>query len=122
MVAFVVGVGNYKVHNDLKNPVPDAEAIKGVLESHGVEVFYVHDCNSKEFWHEFELFQAVIQPGDAVFFYFAGHGCTYRNSVRLMTICNSGKADIEKDGINFNYLLARSATASCNECLRCHDP
>ena len=46
MVAFVVGVGNYKVHNDLKNPVPDAEAIKGVLESHGVEVFHVHDCKA----------------------------------------------------------------------------
>ena len=121
MMAFVVGVGNYKHKKGLKHPVPDADAIRRVLESHGVEVFYVNDCNSKEFWHAFNLFEAAVRPGDAVFLYFAGHGCTFRNSVRLMTICNSAKPDIEKDGIKYDLLLARLATASCNECLCRHD-
>ena len=120
-MAFVVGVGNYKVHKGLKNPVPDAEAIRRVFESHGVEVFYVHDCNSKEFWHAFDLFEAAVRPGDAVFLYFAGHGCTFHNSVRLMTICNSAKPDIEKDGIKYDLLLARLAIAFCSECLCRHD-
>ena len=109
MIAFVVGNGNYKVHRGLKNPVPDAEAIRRVLESRNVEVYYVNDCNSEEFWHQFGLFTAAIRPGDAAFFYFAGHGVTYQNSVRLMTISNSAKADINKDSVNFDVLLARLA-------------
>ena len=112
------------MHKGLKNPVPDAEAIRRVFESefHGVEVLYVNDCNSKEFWHEFDLFEAAIRPGDTVLFYFAGHGCTFRNSVRPMTISNSAKPDIEKDGVTFDLLLSKLVTASCSERLCRHDP
>ena len=101
--------------------MPDAEAIQRVLESQNVEVYYVNDCNSEEFWHQFYLFTAAIQPGDAAFSYFARHGVTYRNSVRLMTLSNSAKADIEKDGVNFGVLLARLGTIYCNHWLCCHD-
>ena len=66
-MAFVVGVGNYKHKKGLKHPVPDAEAIRRVLESHGVEVFYVNDCNSKQFWHEFNLFEAPSDLGTLSF-------------------------------------------------------
>ena len=68
------------------------------------------------------MFKAVIRPGDAVLFYFAGHGCTYRNSHRLMTICKDAKPDIEKDSINFDTILYKLVTASCSECLCRHDP
>jgi len=95
--------------------VPDAEAIRRVLESQNVEVYYVHDCNSAEFWHQFALFETAIHPGDAVFFYFAGHGVTFKNSVRLMTISDSAKPDIEKDGVNLDVLLARMSL--CNTSL-----
>ena len=107
MIAFVAGIGNYKGDKGLKNPVPDAKAIKGVLESQGVEVYYVEDCNSEDFWYQFELFEAALQKGDAAFFYFAGHGVTYENSVRLMALSDSEKPDVEKDGVNFDKLLAR---------------
>ena len=79
MVAFVVAVDSYKVHKGLKNPVSDAEAIRRALESQNVEVYYVYDCDSAEFWHRFALFEAALRTGDAAFFYFAGHGVTFRN-------------------------------------------
>ena len=106
MVAFVVGIGNYKVIRKLKNPVSDADAIQQLLEAQNVEVVSARDCDIDELKEKFEFFLTTIQPGDAVFLFFAGHGVTFKNSVRLMAVSNSPKPDIEKDTLNLDVLIA----------------
>ena len=107
MVAFVVGIGNYKVIRKLKNPVPDADAIQHLLEAQNVEVVNARDCDKNELEQQFEFFLTTLRPGDAAFLFFAGHGTEFRNSVRLMAISESAKPDLEKDAINLNVLIAR---------------
>ena len=106
MVAFVVGIGNYKANRKLKNPVSDADAMQHLLEAQNVEVFNARDCNVNEFREQFDIFLTSLRPGDAAFLFFAGHGITFRNSVRLMTMSNSAKPDLEKDAVNLDVLLA----------------
>ena len=102
----MVGIGNYKVSQTLKNPVPDADAIQHLLEEQNVEVIGARDCNMKELREQFDYFLNTLQPGDAAFLFFAGHGITFRNSVRLMAIADSPKPDIEKDAVNLDVLIA----------------
>ena len=113
MVAFVAGMGNYKGHRSLKNPVPDAQAVQILLEAQHVEVHSAFDCDIKELQDKFDLFVASLRPGDAAFFYFAGHGVTFKNSVRLVAISDSAKPDIEKDALNLDVLIARLAAHHC---------
>jgi uncharacterized caspase-like protein len=107
MVAFVAGIGNYNKQRRLKNPVPDATAMKLLLEALGVEVFVVYDCDIKQLREVFDLFEASLRPGDAAFLSFAGHGTMFKNSVRLMAIVNSVKTDIDKHALNLDVLIAR---------------
>ena len=107
MVAFVVGIGNYKVNKRFKNPVSDADAIQHLLEAQNVEVFNARDCNINEFREQFDIFLASLRPGDAAFLFFAGHGTEFRNSVRLMAISESAKPDLEKDALNLDVLIAK---------------
>ena len=107
MVAFVVGIGNYKVNRKLQNPVSDADAIQQLLEAQNVEVFNARDCDINELEEQFALFLTSLRPGDAAFLFFAGHGTTFRNSVRLMAISNSAKPDVEKDALNLDVLIAK---------------
>ena len=47
IVALVVGINAYH-HAPLKNAVNDAKAVKAALESKGVQVFAIYDCNITE--------------------------------------------------------------------------
>ena len=113
MVAFVVGNCNYKGRRHLKNPVSDAKAVQLLLEAQHVEVHSAFDCDINELKDKFDLFVASLRPGDAAFFYFAGHGATFKNSVRLVAISDSAKPDIEKDALNLDVLIARLAAHHC---------
>lgn len=113
MVAFVAGMRNYKGPRRLKNPVSDAQAVQILLEAQHVEVHSAFDCDIKELQQKFDLFAASLRPGDAAFLYFAGHGTTFNNSVRLMAISDSAKPDIEKDALNLDVLIARLAAHHC---------
>ena len=113
MVAFVVGNGNYKARKRLKNPVSDAKAVQLLLEAQHVEVHSAFDCDIKELQDKFNLFVASLRPGDAAFFYFAGHGATFNNSVRLFAISDSAKPDMKKDALNLDVVIARLAVHHC---------
>ena len=111
MVAFVVGIADYKLYPKLKNPINDAMAIRDVLKNQNAEVYYAEDCGIDEFEETFGLFVAAVRPGDAAFLFFAGHAVMLNNYLRLMAIANSltsAKSDIEANSLNLDQLIARS--------------
>ena len=110
MCAFVAGNGNYKGLPPLKNPVPDASAMKVLLEAEHVEVFDAYDCDINEFEEKFSLFLASLRPGDAALLYFAGHAAMFNNSLRLMAMSNSANPDLERRSMNLDVLKARLET------------
>jgi len=115
MVAFVVGIGDYKHYSKLRNPVSDAEAVRDRLQDQNAEVFFARDCGIKALEEEFALFVAAVRPGDTAFLFFACHGVVLNNSLRLIAISNSSTPDIEKESMNLDMLLARIAMK--NPCL-----
>ena len=118
MVAFVVGIGNYKLHPKLKNPRKDAMTMRDVLMSKNAEVYYAEDCDIDEFEECFGLFVAPIRPGNAAFLFHAGQAVMLNNSLRLMAISNdsalteeegkSSATDIESNSLNLDKMIVRS--------------
>merc|ERR1719460_776280 len=43
--ALVVGINKYRLYQELENAVNSAKAVRQALESKGVHVFYVEDCD-----------------------------------------------------------------------------
>ena len=110
--ALVVGIDKYRHYQELENAVNSAKAVRQALESKGVHVFYVEDCDKDGLRSMLKEFLAAVQENDAVFIFFAGHGCEYHNANRLMTISKSATKSLKKDSLNIHVLLARSALKS----------
>ena len=106
MVAFVVGIGNYKILQKLNNPVPDAKKITEFLETKNVEIYSAYDCDIQDFKEKFALFVAAVRAGDAVFMYIACHAEIFDNCLRLMAISNSSSRDIKEDSLDLDELVA----------------
>ena len=110
MVAFVVGIGNYKILQKLNNPVPDAKKTANFLETKNVEIYSAYDCDIQDFKEKFALFAAAVRPGDAVFMFIACHAEIFENCLRLMAISNSSTRDIKEDSLDLDALVSWSAT------------
>ena len=110
MVAFVVGMGDYKLHPKLKNPKADATAIKDRLLEQNAEVYFANDCGIEALEEAFGLFLAAVRPGDAVFLFFACHATMLKNALRLLAISNSSTIDVEADSLNLDMIVARLIT------------
>ena len=92
--------------NELNNAVNDARAMKDTLEKQNVKVFYVKDCTITELTEVQEKYINYIEPGDAALFFFAGHGCTFKNAPRMMTIVEDDDR-LSKNSLNLYVLLAK---------------
>ena len=88
----------------------DAKAFKAMLESKGVEVFDVYDCNIAELNAKVDEYVDAIQKGDAAIVFGACHGVEYNNALRLIAISPSGKPDLKTDALNLLVLLDRLVT------------
>lgn len=73
-LALVIGIGEYKNCGKLVNPQNDANDMSSALTSIGFTVTTKLDLKRVEIMHTLADFEASIQPGDMVLFYFAGHG------------------------------------------------
>lgn len=73
-IALVVGIGDYRRMEKLKNAVNDAESMASTLKKIGFTVTIVVNLKRKQFRREVEQFRDTIQRDDLVLFYFAGHG------------------------------------------------
>ena len=85
----------------------DAKAMKTLLESKGVQVFHVYDCNITELQTVVDNFVNSLQQGDAALLFFACHGVEFNNAIRLVAIPQSGTPDLKKDSLNVLALLDR---------------
>ena len=88
----------------------DAKAMKALLESKGVQVFHVYDCNITELQTVVDNFVNSLQEGDAALVFSACHGVEYNNAPRLVAIPQSGKPDLKTDALNVLVLLDRLVT------------
>ena len=104
-----MGIDKYP-RSPLRNAVNDAKAMKALLESKGVQVFHVYDCNITELNTVVDDFVNSLQPGDAALVFSACHGVEYNNAPRLIAIPQSGTPDLKKDSLNVLVLLDRLVT------------
>lgn len=74
--ALVVGVKSYSDADidDVPSGIHDARLVRDVLESIDFNVTLVEDPDDAQLWSSLFAFAGSIDPGDAVVFYFSGHG------------------------------------------------
>ena len=90
----------------------DAKAVTAALESKGVKVFAIYDCNITDLNAIVDEYVNALQKGDAAFVFFAGHGVEYKNTSRLLASNQSAEPDLTKDALNVLTLSLR--LAPCN--------
>ena len=84
-VALVIGNSTYK-ESPLKNPAADARAISKSLESVGFEVITQLDRSKFEMEADIDALTEGLHAGDAVLFFYAGHGLELDNANFLVPV------------------------------------
>ena len=84
-IALVIGNANYKSLS-LKNPNNDASDMARTLVSIGFKVTTHFNANNEEMENALQSFSSKINDGDAVLFYYAGHGVQYKGENYLLPI------------------------------------
>ena len=80
------------------------------LESRGVKVFRLIDCNSKQFEETATKYRQwlTLHPNALAFFHFAGHAVEYKNSNWLLLKSEPGKQrKITEDSVCLTTFIAR---------------
>lgn len=72
-VALVIGNSEYTHWTRLRNPIPDATAVHGVLERHGFQSTFRANLNHREMVDALRDFRRDINDADVGAFYYAGH-------------------------------------------------
>src|SRR5579859_1807872 len=73
-VALVIGNNDYKNVPRLQKAVNDARTIGDTLKQLGFEVMVAENQNRAQFSQSLLAFDNAVGPGDAAFFFYAGHG------------------------------------------------
>jgi uncharacterized caspase-like protein len=73
-LALVIGNDAYVELPSLRKAVNDANATQEALAELGYEVVAAVNASRKEMTQTIARFESLIEPGDEVFFYYAGHG------------------------------------------------
>ena len=81
--------------------------MKRKLREEGVKIFYVENCSMAKLKTVLKEFLSYVKRGDAAIIFFAGHGCEYQNSPRLLTITESKKHSLRNDSLNLYVLLSK---------------
>lgn len=106
-VALVIGNTNY-INGQLTNPVNDANAVAKSLKNLGFQVETQFDRNKFEIEKDIDLLTDGLKEGDAVFFFYAGHGVQLKNTNFIVPI----GAKIEREFhvrqrcVELDYVLA----------------
>ena len=109
--AFVAGVNSYAALPPLKTAIRDATAIAKTLSALNFVVTTVHDPNQAEFERNWREFLNSLKVGDAVVFYFAGHGMQIDGAKYLLLKDSPGPDGGEKavldTAADFHELMQR---------------
>jgi len=82
--ALCIGISSYPGADALTNPVNDATSMHTTLEGLGYLSTLQKDCDVDTMHTAIDSFIISLNQGDTAIFYFAGHGCEYRNSNYLI--------------------------------------
>ena len=109
--AFVVGVNGYTAMPSLRTAINDATAISKALSAAGYVATMVEDPGLTEFEESWRTFLNSLKVGDAVAFYFAGHGIQIDGANYLLLKDSPGSDAGEKDvldrAVDFYEMMQR---------------
>lgn len=111
-LAFIVGNDTYQNVDPLKKAVNDARAVAQKLESLGYRVSLGENFSRRDFNAAFSAFEAAIQPGDRVLFYYSGHGVELDGANYLIPV------DVPKIAVSQQALLKDEAVSTDNIIVR----
>ena len=111
-IAFVIGNSQYVEITPLVNPVNDANAVAGRLQTLGFELHggrVYHNLTRRQLQRQIKAFARAADNREMAFFYFAGHGMQFNGDPHLLPvdIPNDDDLDIvQSDALSLNKLLA----------------
>jgi TPR repeat protein len=111
-LALVIGNGAY-LKSPLRNPVNDARAMGGTLQSLGFEVVLRENVSYKDMRRTIIEFGARLREGGVGVFYYAGHGVQVsgRNYMMPVDAVIEGEAEVSVEAVDVDYVLSRMETA-----------
>lgn len=115
-LALIIGINNYPGNSKLDYCINDANDVAAKLRSIQFHVTLGIDCNIDEFNRLINEFISLIQPGDLILFYFAGHGCQFEEKNFLLPAgysydsCISQRRYIKKNSVNAQDILHQIET------------
>lgn len=110
-LALIIGINNYPRDSKLVYCANDAEDVAYKLESIKFNVTQGINCDKEKFHNLIHEFAQRINPGDLVFFYFAGHGNEFESKNYLLPANYSynhsinEREYIQQNAINVQYIL-----------------
>lgn len=106
-VALVIGNDNYRNVPKLNNARFDARSVGQTLKSIGYEVHTAMDLTEKAFKKKLRDFEADLQGGEEVIFFYAGHGVEVKGTNFLLPtdVGNENERQIEDEGIPLQRVL-----------------
>lgn len=107
-VALVIGNSNY-ANGQLHNPVNDARAVAGKLESLGFKVLLRENLSREAMYSSMDEFSRQLKAGGVGLFYYAGHGMQINGKNFLIPVDANiqHEDDIEFRGFDANQVLMR---------------
>ncbi|MCW0236559.1 MAG: caspase family protein [Ferrovibrio sp.] len=111
-LALVIGNNAYS-DGVLKNPINDARAMAATLRDLGFEVSKLENADRSSMQRAVVEFGRKLNENTVGLFYFAGHGMQVRGSNYLIPVKASiqSEDEVEVDGVDVAYVMARMATA-----------
>jgi hypothetical protein len=110
-VALVIGNGDYKYMQKLKNPTNDSRDMRKKLRLLGFDVRYLENGTKAEMMTAMRKFQTDFQdnPNVVTFFYYAGHGKEFNGNNYLVPIEANAKApdEWEEFGVKLSFMLRK---------------
>lgn len=112
--ALVIGNGNYKSIDSLRNPVNDATDMKVALEELGFDVIMKVDANRLTIRQAVRQFEDKIRQDGIGLFYYAGHGVQADgiNYIIPTDVNIKRKYDIEDQALRMQYVLGAMESAN----------
>jgi len=105
--ALVIGNDKYRKIKPLDNAVEDAKAIANNLSDVGYQVSLRTNLNQSEMKLAIRNFKALVQGGDEVLFFFAGHGVQLGSSNFLLPtdILGENEEEVKDEAIALQKIL-----------------
>ncbi|MDL5044443.1 caspase family protein [Oscillatoria amoena NRMC-F 0135] len=112
-LALIIGNSSYQHGGALRNPVNDARAMAGTLQSMGFEVMKYEDLSSNDMKRVINEFGKRLAGNDVGLFYYAGHGIQHNGTNYMIPIEANlqNEEQIEFDCVSADRVVSFMETA-----------